>query len=135
MIAVMGEGCKGGLPRNAAPCWIGNVRGKDAAVDRHCRPTLNEIVQDVVPFIAADAGRPGLAEQLSVHRDGRYRLGARESGLVILYSDGLTTSWTLGRYPNLNVFHPTLIAAVLYRDFARRRDDATVLVGKWPPLS
>jgi hypothetical protein len=24
-----------------------------------------------------------------------------------------------------------LIAAVLYRDFGRRRDDATVLVGKW----
>jgi hypothetical protein len=24
-----------------------------------------------------------------------------------------------------------LIAAILYRDFGRRRDDATVLVGKW----
>lgn len=54
-----------------------------------------------------------------------------ETGLVILYSDGLTTSWTLARYPNLHQFHPTLIAAILYRDFARRRDDATVLVGKW----
>lgn len=54
-----------------------------------------------------------------------------ESGLVILHSDGLTTSWSLGRYPNLGTFHPTLIAGILYRDFARRRDDATVLVGKW----
>ena len=60
-----------------------------------------------------------------------------ESGLIILHSDGLTTSWTLQRYPNLNVAHPTLIAGVLYRDFGRRRDDATVLVGKWvaPPRS
>jgi len=54
-----------------------------------------------------------------------------DSGLVILHSDGLTTSWTLARYPNLHTFHPTLVAAILYRDFGRRRDDATVLVGKW----
>jgi anti-sigma regulatory factor (Ser/Thr protein kinase) len=54
-----------------------------------------------------------------------------EGGLLILCSDGLTTSWTLSRYPNLDAAHPTLIAAVLYRDFARGRDDATVLVGKW----
>jgi anti-sigma regulatory factor (Ser/Thr protein kinase) len=54
-----------------------------------------------------------------------------ESGLIILHSDGLTTSWTLSRYANLQSFHPTLIAAILYRDFGRRTDDATVLVGKW----
>jgi len=54
-----------------------------------------------------------------------------ENGLVLLCSDGLSTSWTLDRYPNLEAVHPTLIAAVLYRDFGRRRDDATVLVGKW----
>jgi anti-sigma regulatory factor (Ser/Thr protein kinase) len=54
-----------------------------------------------------------------------------EQGLVILHSDGLSSSWTLGRYPNLEAAHPTLIAGVLYRDFGRRRDDATVLVAKW----
>jgi anti-sigma regulatory factor (Ser/Thr protein kinase) len=54
-----------------------------------------------------------------------------QGGLVILCSDGISASWTLDRYPNLAMTHPTLIAAVLYRDFARRRDDATVLVGKW----
>ncbi len=56
---------------------------------------------------------------------------AFDNGLVILHSDGLTSNWTLARYPNLHALHPTLIAAVLYRDFCRRRDDATVLVGKW----
>jgi anti-sigma regulatory factor (Ser/Thr protein kinase) len=54
-----------------------------------------------------------------------------KGGLVILCSDGISTSWTLDRYPDLETAHPTLIAAVLYRDFGRRRDDATVLVGKW----
>lgn len=52
-------------------------------------------------------------------------------GLIILNSDGLATSWALSKYPNLTAAHPTLIAAILYRDFSRRRDDATVLVGKW----
>jgi hypothetical protein len=54
-----------------------------------------------------------------------------ERGLVILYSDGLASSWTVDRYPNLASLHPTLIAAILYRDFSRQRDDATVLVARW----
>src|ERR1700761_4066712 len=54
-----------------------------------------------------------------------------KTGLVILHSDGIASSWTLDRYPNLAARHPTLIAAVLYRDLTRNRDDATVLVAKW----
>jgi anti-sigma regulatory factor (Ser/Thr protein kinase) len=54
-----------------------------------------------------------------------------ERGLVILYSDGLASNWTVDRYPNLASLHPTLIAAILYRDFSRQRDDATVLVARW----
>jgi anti-sigma regulatory factor (Ser/Thr protein kinase) len=52
-------------------------------------------------------------------------------GLIVLHSDGLASSWTVDRYPNLAALHPSLIAAILYRDFTRVRDDATVLVGKW----
>jgi len=51
-----------------------------------------------------------------------------KAGLVILHSDGLGTSWALDRYPGLARAHPMLIAAVLYRDFARGRDDVTILV-------
>jgi anti-sigma regulatory factor (Ser/Thr protein kinase) len=53
------------------------------------------------------------------------------SGLIILHSDGIASTWTLDRYPDLAACHPTLIAAVLYRDLTRHRDDATILVGKW----
>jgi anti-sigma regulatory factor (Ser/Thr protein kinase) len=49
--------------------------------------------------------------------------------VVILCSDGLGTSWSLDRYPGLVSRHPALVAAVLYRDFTRGRDDVTVLVG------
>ena len=48
--------------------------------------------------------------------------------LVILHTDGLSGSWSLDKYPGLAQREPALIAAVLYRDFGRRRDDALILV-------
>lgn len=50
---------------------------------------------------------------------------------VVLHSDGIQTSWSLDKYPGLVARHPALIAAILYRDFNRGRDDATVLVARW----
>jgi len=50
--------------------------------------------------------------------------------LLIMHSDGLATQWDLNRYPGLATRHPALIAAVLYRDFKRTRDDMTVIVAK-----
>ena len=47
---------------------------------------------------------------------------------LLMHSDGLATRWSLADYPGLARRHPALIAAVLFRDFSRRRDDATVLV-------
>jgi anti-sigma regulatory factor (Ser/Thr protein kinase) len=50
--------------------------------------------------------------------------------LVVLHSDGLTSRWDLARYPGLSMRHPSLVAAVLYRDFTRGRDDVTVFVAR-----
>jgi anti-sigma regulatory factor (Ser/Thr protein kinase) len=47
---------------------------------------------------------------------------------VVMHSDGLSARWTLPAYPGLQRRHPGVIAALLYRDFVRRRDDATVIV-------
>ena len=51
-------------------------------------------------------------------------------GLLILHSDGLSSRWQLEPYPGLTRKDPSLIAGVLYRDFASRRDDVVVLVGR-----
>ena len=48
--------------------------------------------------------------------------------VCILHSDGIQTQWDLDKYPGLQGRSPALIAAVLMRDFIRRRDDAMVLV-------
>lgn len=53
-----------------------------------------------------------------------------QDGLLILHSDGLATRWDLSRYPGLARRHPALIAAALYRDFTRGRDDVTVFVAR-----
>jgi anti-sigma regulatory factor (Ser/Thr protein kinase) len=50
--------------------------------------------------------------------------------LVILNSDGLQSQWSLNAYPGIAARDASLIAAVLYRDFNRGRDDATVVVAK-----
>jgi anti-sigma regulatory factor (Ser/Thr protein kinase) len=53
-----------------------------------------------------------------------------EDGLLVLHSDGLSTGTGLESYPGLAARDPALIAGVLYRDFSRGRDDATVVVAK-----
>jgi serine phosphatase RsbU (regulator of sigma subunit) len=50
--------------------------------------------------------------------------------LLVVHSDGLTSQWNLAQHPGLRFKHPSLIAALLYRDCRRLRDDVTVLVAK-----
>jgi anti-sigma regulatory factor (Ser/Thr protein kinase) len=54
------------------------------------------------------------------------------NALLILHTDGISTRWELENYPGLITRHPSLIAAVLYRDFRRERDDACIVVLREP---
>jgi anti-sigma regulatory factor (Ser/Thr protein kinase) len=47
---------------------------------------------------------------------------------LLMFSDGLSTKTGLGGYLGLQNRNPMLVAGVLYRDFGRKRDDATVLL-------
>ncbi len=49
---------------------------------------------------------------------------------LAMYSDGISTQSSLLKYPGLLARSPLLAAAVLYRDFSRHRDDATVLIAR-----
>jgi anti-sigma regulatory factor (Ser/Thr protein kinase) len=59
-------------------------------------------------------------------REFDYPLPPRFS--VVFHSDGITARWKLETYPGLMRRHPMLAAGVLFRDFRRPNDDATVLV-------
>jgi len=56
-----------------------------------------------------------------------FSYAAAPGALLIMASDGLATRWSLEAYPGLAARHPALVAAVLYRDFWRRRDDVSVV--------
>lgn len=49
---------------------------------------------------------------------------------LIMHSDGLGTRWSMEHYPGLAARHPALMAGILYRDFGRKRDDATIMVSR-----
>jgi len=53
-----------------------------------------------------------------------------DDAMLIMHSDGIGTRWDLERYPGLSQRHPALIAAVLYRDHVRGRDDASIVVAQ-----
>jgi len=54
-------------------------------------------------------------------------------GLLVMLSDGIASQWSLDAYPGLRQRDPALIAGVIYRDFVRGRDDATVVVVRERP--
>ena len=57
-----------------------------------------------------------------------YPWAARD--LLVMHSDGLATQRDLDAYPGLLERHPSLVAAVLYRDFTRGRDDVAVVIAR-----
>lgn len=64
--------------------------------------------------------------QLPTPREFVYELPA--SAVLCCWSDGITSRAGIEKYPGLFHRDPALVAAVLYRDFKRGRDDATVTV-------
>src|SRR5262245_26065759 len=50
--------------------------------------------------------------------------------VLVLHSDGIRSQWDLSAYPGLLSHDSSLIAGVLFRDFMRERDDATIVVVK-----
>lgn len=60
----------------------------------------------------------------------QFEAGWDPDSTLVLHSDGLMTQWRLDYLPGLATKDPSLIAAVLFRDFARELDDVTVVVAR-----
>jgi anti-sigma regulatory factor (Ser/Thr protein kinase) len=63
-----------------------------------------------------------------VHRIREYTYPFPPGALLVLHSDGVSARWNLAAYPGLATRHPMVIAGVLYRDYRRPSDDASVVV-------
>lgn len=73
------------------------------------------------------ASHPGIIGH-SVRKIQEFSAPWPAGGVLVMHSDGLATQWSVSAYAGLQTRHPGLIAAVLYRDFVRGRDDVTVVV-------
>ncbi len=112
------------------------TRGAALAVMRH-ESAAGEIAFAGVGNISASmwdgTGRKSMVSHNgivghNVHRSEEYRYKWPAGGLLIAHSDGIETHWDLAAYPGLANCHASLIAALLFREHSRRRDDAVVLV-------
>lgn len=114
------------------------TRGAAVAVAR-----INE-ARGLVSFagvgnIAASIITAGLSRSLASHNGtvGHHMPRIQEftypwnaDSILVMHSDGLASRWEFDRYPGILSKHPSVISAILHRDFCRGRDDVTVLVAK-----
>ena len=108
-VAVADVDCDSGMVTFSG---IGNIAGAVLAADRRNMVSQNGTLGHTVRTIS------------------EFTYAWVPDALVILNSDGLQSQWSLNAYPGIAVRDPSLVAAVLYRDFNRGRDDATVVVAK-----
>ena len=65
-----------------------------------------------------------------MHRLHEFNYIWPDDGMLIMHSDGLSTATNAESRAGLALRDPALIAGVLYRDFSRGNDDATIVVTK-----
>jgi hypothetical protein len=72
----------------------------------------------------------GTAGVLGQNRFREFSYPWPEDAVLILHSDGIATRWDGRDYPGLLNRDAALIAGVIYRDFLRRTDDASIVAVK-----
>ena len=134
------EGERPGRILAAIHAGLGHTRGAAVSVARY-EPARGMLVFAGIGNVAGAVITDGVTKRL-VSLSGTAGLVARRiqefeqpftpRSLLVMCSDGIGTSWSLNDYPGLLAAHPGLIAGVIYRDFARGRDDATAVVVREP---
>jgi len=106
-----------------------------ACIDPAARQVMYGGIGNIAGFVIDSAGVRRMVSHNGIagHAAGRvqafqYKLYHRP--VLVMYSDGLATSWSPEAHADLFTKDPTLIAAVLYKNHARGRDDASVIVWK-----
>ena len=108
-----------------------------AVLDAESSQVMYAGVGNIGGMLLHDGKRKGLASHngtlgLSLPRSQQFEYAWPPNSVVIMHSDGLSARWNLSAYPGISTLHPALIAAVLYRDLGRQRDDATIVVTSRP---
>lgn len=65
---------------------------------------------------------------LNPRRAQQFEYRVEPHALLVMHSDGVSARWDVKSRPDLLSCHPAIIAATIWRDHGRGRDDATVVV-------
>lgn len=123
---------------SALHAGLRSTRGAAVAV-ASINPAAKEVIYsgigNIAGFITDTGGVRRMVSHSGTagHTAGRlqnFRYPLHNQPVLVMYSDGLATSWSPESHPGLFALDPMLIAGVLYRDHARGRDDASVVVWK-----
>jgi anti-sigma regulatory factor (Ser/Thr protein kinase) len=106
-----------------------------ASIDIAARRVTYGGIGNIAGFITDTGGTRRMVSHSGTagHTAGRmheFQYPLHNRPVLVMFSDGLTTSWSPENHPGLFALDPTLIAGVLYRDHVRGRDDASVVVWK-----
>lgn len=97
-------------------CGIGNIATRFAGVHQaKSYLSYNGIVGHNIPTTMYDQ-----------------ELSQQDYQQIILCSDGIRSKWQHARLPEINKQDLIVQAAALYKDFARRTDDMSIIIGKLP---
>ncbi|MDB5340288.1 MAG: rsbT 1 [Planctomycetaceae bacterium] len=126
----------------AAHSALCGTRGAALAVarcDTHQSKLKYAGVGNISGTLVSGADRRGLTSHNGIvgvqfHKVQEFEYSYGDRAILVMHSDGLQGRWTFEKYPGLMQRHPAIIAGVLYRDFQRGRDDATVVVVRWSSL-
>ncbi|MBP1179350.1 ATP-binding SpoIIE family protein phosphatase [Methylobacterium sp. PvR107] len=121
---------------SAIHAGLSHTRGGAVSVARYSRDAgklafagIGNVLGAVVSGEASKrtVSLPGTAGH-AARRIQEFEYPMRPADVFVLCSDGIATGWSLDAFPGITGAHPTLVAGLIYRDFARARDDATVIV-------
>src|SRR5688572_23626866 len=106
-----------------------------ARIDRAGRKLIYAGVGNIGGSLLGPDGSRGLASHNGtvgsiMHKVREFEYPWDAGATLVMYSDGLGSRWQLDHYPGVRNRHAAVIAGVLYRDYARGRDDVTVVVAR-----
>lgn len=109
--------------------------GAIAAISRENGTLVFSGVGNISAVVLDGESRRGIASHNGtlghqIHKLQEFTVPWSADSILIMHSDGLGSKWDLSQYPGLASKHPSIISAILYRDFERERDDVTVLMAK-----
>ncbi len=82
---------------------------------------------DINKALLSYNGTLGYVAPITIHS---HSFALKPHSMLIIHSDGIKSRWDISKYSDLYKYDPGLIAALIYKDNARKTDDTLVVVAK-----